>query len=376
MSGSKLWLPLSAIAGTVALFLLPIARLNVLVAQMGLAALTVLMVGDAIVALARALSPTRSHAWIPRSDAERRDVTWTALGIEVAISAGAIAVLAATRGWWGPALGLTPPLWLFALLALRAAGIATVVTIGGLRRPLALLIALFDFTFVPPIVSLFDGSLETVVVASTTVTALFVGVAMRMPIARLPATQDPHTRWPWGTWLSTISGELRRPLIVVVGGLVALVPLAAALTLQSLLVTPFWIVGFALAASKAPQLAPTSLRIARALVLASAAFAVTYLGGPWLYTVLFPDALGDGAAMRTLAWATLFLVPALVRADPERHPSELRKGLAAVVEIALLLGLGLVHGLDGLVLGIAVAMIARSMFASAAKPGRESLLSQ
>jgi uncharacterized membrane protein YagU involved in acid resistance len=375
MSRSVLWLPLSVIVGTVALFLLPIVRLNVLVVQMGLTALTVLMAVDAIVALARALSPTRSNVWIPRTDSERRDVTWTALGIEVSISAGAIALLAATRGWWGPALGLTPPLWLFALLALRAAGLATLVTIGGLRRPFALLLALFDFTFVLPIVSLFDGSLQTVVVASTAITGLFVLLAMWMPVAPIPATQEPHTRWPWGNWLSSISGELRRPLIVVFGGLAALVPLSAALTLQSLMVTPFWIVGFTLAASKT-RLAPMSVRVARAVLLASAAFAVIYLGGPWFYTVLFPAELGDGAAMRVLAWGALFVVPALVREDPERNTSQLRKGLAAAVEIALLVALGLLHGLDGLVLGIAVAMIARSAITSVARPGRESLLSQ
>jgi hypothetical protein len=371
MSRSNLWVPLAVVA-SVALFLLPIVRLNVLVAQMGLAALTVLMAVEAIVALARALSPRRSH-WIPQTDAERPDVTWTALGIEVAISAGVIGLLALTRGWWGPVLGVTPPVWLFALLALRAAGLATLATIGGLRRPLALMLALLDFTVVMPIVSLFHGSLETVVVASTVVTGLFVLLAMGMPIAPVPATAEPHTRWPWGSWLSTISGELRRPLIVVVGGLAALVPLSAAMTLHALLVAPFWFIGYGLAVRN-DQLAPTSRRVARALVLAPAAFAVICLCGPWLFTALYPDALGDGAAMKTLAWGALFIVPALVQADPRRRPGELRKAVAAAVEIGLLLGLGLLHGLDGVVLGIAVATITRSIIASAAKPGHASLL--
>jgi len=354
---------------------------------MGLAPLTALMFIEGMVGLARALGPLRSAGWFKPGDAFVPGVVTRVVALELALSALGVALVAAAAPWWQPLTGLAPPLWLIALVALRAGGLSIMTALTGLRRPLAGLAGLFDMIFVLPLVALFGGSLETVVILSTAITVLFAALSVRSRPLDLVALQKSETareaerkklarereeaevadRWLLGSWLNSVVEHARRPLFVALAGLAIVVPVSASMIVSSLLLIPFVV---------AARLKPSSsraLRWLRGIVLAGGAFLVIYTLGPAIYRALFPATFGDGTWVAILAWSALVMLPLSVRELPTRS-GQLRNAASALISGALLVTLGVGWGVHGFVLGVALGCVVSSIVSMSRKPRAEPML--
>ncbi len=341
--------------GAIAIYVLPVVRLVVLSACMGLEGLTVLMFVEGMVALARALSPVRASAWIPASAAEQAGVVTRVVAIEVSIAVAAAAVLATSAPWWQPVMAVAPPLWVISLLALRGAGTWSLTTLGGLRRPIALLGALVDIALVLPIVALLGGSLAAVVVTSTIVTWLLVAAAWRSRPMNLTAKQKveleaPRGRWQLGTWIRNIASALRGPLFVAIAGLAVVVPFSATVIIASLLAIPF-VAGAVIKPSQ-----NIVFRVMRCVILGGLAFLVIGELGPTIYRAVFPASFGDGRWLELLAWGGFATIPAgFSTRDVENR--ELRRGIAGAITITLMLVVGITAGTAGFLVAIAASSV-------------------
>src|SRR4051812_18413446 len=93
---------LVAIMGLLLLVALPLGQLIVLAGALGLTQLAVFYVVEGVVDLVRNLSPLRGTTWFKAKDAEIPDVTLRAMGLEIAVSMVASALLIATSALWQP----------------------------------------------------------------------------------------------------------------------------------------------------------------------------------------------------------------------------------------------------------------------------------
>ena len=186
--GALAWVLIS-VMGVLLLVAYPLGQLIVLAGALGLTQLAVFFVVEGMVELVRNLSPLRGTTWFKGKDAEIPDITLRAMGLEVAVSMVAAAVLIATSTLWQPVVHVVDvPRWLIAFIALRVAGTQALISMSVLRRPVAMLAVILDLA-VFPLVALGERSLGGTVVVSTFITWCFVLLTAWMPAWTMPPSK-------------------------------------------------------------------------------------------------------------------------------------------------------------------------------------------
>lgn len=344
--------------GFVALALVPIGGLLLVWASIGMPGLTALLVVNGAVMLARSVSPLRAAAWFKKPQADEPGLPMRVLTMETVLTAAAVVLLAATAGWWQPLLGVSVPLWIVVLLAVRASALAMMGALSTLKRPIAAVVLLADIAVVLPLAAVLTRSFTGTVIASTAASCAFAALALhagtitrlekkvgkKLDMAEVPEA-ELRDRWRLGTWLQTMQSNLRRPLIVAMGGAMLAVPLSAAVTVSSVLMLPF-----VTAAATKPSRSLV-LRVLRGVACAGAGIWFVHACGPEIYRAVFPDVFGDGAWVQVLAWCNLAALPIGIRGDSKKA-SQLRIGVAAALAAAALVGLGVSYGVTGALWGI------------------------
>jgi len=223
--------------GFVALALVPIGGLLLVWASIGMPGLTALLVVNGAVMLARSVSPLRAAAWFKKPQADEPGLPMRVLTMETVLTAAAVVLLAATAGWWQPLLGVSVPLWIVVLLAVRASALAMMGALSTLKRPIAAVVLLADIAVVLPLAAVLTRSFTGTVIASTAASCAFAALALhagtitrlekkvgkKLDMAEVPEA-ELRDRWRLGTWLQTMQSNLRRPLIVAMGGAMLAVP--------------------------------------------------------------------------------------------------------------------------------------------------------
>lgn len=358
---------LVVVLGFFALALVPIGGLLLVWASIGMPALTALLVVNGAVVLARSLGPLRAAAWFKKPQADEPGLAMRVLTMETAVTAAAVVVLAATAAWWQPLLGVSAPVWIVVLLAVRASALATMGALSTLKRPIAAVVLLADMIVVLPLAAVLTRSFAGTVIASTAASCAFAALALhsgtitrlekkvgkKLDTAEVPPS-ELRDRWRIGTWLQTIQTSLRRPMIVALGGAMLAVPLSAAITVSSVLMLPF-----ITAAATRPSRS-LALRVVRGVVCAGVGIWFVHACGPAIYRAVFPDAFGDGAWVQVLAWCNLAALPIGIRGDSKKA-SQLRIGIAAALAAAALVGLGITYGVTGALWGIVASSAISSL---------------
>ncbi len=339
----------------------PVAALALLALRLGLDGAGTVLLIDGLMSLAMTAVPLASRGWLRvrlHQALDRRDgrgarrVVLAAIAFELAIGGAAVGALAVTAPWVAErAFDRTVPWELVAL----AAGHAVVRRIANLAASIAAAarkhalwpatLALVELTVASTIVAALAASPRAVfigdLVLGGALTALALASAWR-EVARVldgydrdaEAPTEPATLLtPWGNWLASLARGTMRPLIATIAGLAAVAPFAAAGTLQTILVGPLVLV----AMMPAPSLVS---RVARAVVLAALALALTAWLGPTLFRWVYPDGLAGGAAyLSTTAWLSLaLLLSPLYRGREEgRTANQWLAALSALVTAGLLL---------------------------------------
>lgn len=357
---------LAMVIGGLGLYVLPVLRYVLLAKCIGLPGLGMLLFVEAVVGVACGVHPLRSWSWYCRRDPDDPRTTAAIVTHELANAAVAALLLALSAPWWSPIFGVPAPVWMFAPLALRAAGLAAMTTLTLQGSIIAALAVLLDALFMFPLVALVGRSLEAVVFVSTTITLMILVLAIYSPrlqylahisdsarvwrVADSIKASPTGDRWRLGDWLRQLGKDIQYPLAVAVAGIGIMVPLATSATLVGLMLAPF----MAAAAVKPSEWFAN--RVIRGMLVAGLAWTFIHACGPAIYRFLLPDSFGDGALMTTLAWGSLACIPAALLGDDESEGQNY-KLLAAVVGITVLVLLTARDGAAGCLLGIALAPI-------------------